>query len=974
MWLGSACEAFGVRAGEKVTTTSFDRLRQNQHATAVDAKGKPVQITARLHCDNVNGSERRAFYDFTFSAPKTFSVAAVTGGMEQVREWHRLAVLKAAREMEHWTTYRTNRGGVIEEHQSGNFCAAWYTHDANRALEPQLHDHLVIFNMTVGAQNKNYAVESKAFFARVNYLTAIYRDELAAQAHRAGVEIVWGEHGEPQIRTLYEAGLHEHFSQRTHDAEALIGECERLLGQKLDNNQRKTLVMASRGIDFQKFDHAFASQDNGLHWSKNEILHRFTALIHSCSNGGLREITTAEVITKQRDSLSADQRSVLDEFTSSLGGLHQTVSDPPTIAEAVAHALSHCFERNSVCRAQDFWEEAIRFGRGAGFDVDRLRTEFDRLAQNPASKLVARGDELTTTLHLAREEALINSIEKGRGAVLPANEHFAASPKLNAEQRTAVDGAVRSRDRWTALVGDAGTGKTFAASELVRAHLEAGRNVFMCAPSNSARDVLRADGKSLKQKPGCTDVAARFEHAQSLQKLLCDPVMQNAIGRDGWVFLDEAGLASTAMLYALRTLAEHHGWRVHLQGDPKQHSSVEAGDAFRVILQHSAIERWRLSDIRRQTEPSGLRAVSKHLAAGRMSEALQILDDAGRILEAPEEQRLKAMARDYVNCVTGGRSCIVVNRTHRENDAVAGHVREELKARGILGREETIQTVRSLGWTAAQKRDYRRYQPGHVIEVTTGQDQGRCFTVLGVERGRGIRTRTDDGQERFFNRRESSGFDACEVRPCKVAAGEILLLRSGQKIQGNELINGDRVRVNRLENGKIYGNTLGSENLPTGAERQIVLRNFTYAYAATSHRSQGMTVDVALVGMDGESRAHIDAKTLYVAGTRPREELRFYVESRAALLAQTGRISGERKAALEMAQNGRANMGKSQAMNPKQTIAPRKGRLQSVAHKFAVMWAHLREFAAACTIGPQLQPNRNERTAEHTRRSSSIRL
>jgi hypothetical protein len=35
-----------------------------------------------MHGETVDGHERRAFYDFTVSAPKTFSVAAVTGGLE----------------------------------------------------------------------------------------------------------------------------------------------------------------------------------------------------------------------------------------------------------------------------------------------------------------------------------------------------------------------------------------------------------------------------------------------------------------------------------------------------------------------------------------------------------------------------------------------------------------------------------------------------------------------------------------------------------------------------------------------------------------------------------------------------------------------------------------------------------------------------------------------------------------------------
>ena len=319
VWVGSACEAFGVKAGGSVVTEAFERLRQNQHATLLDPDGEPIQITERMHGDRVDGHERRAFYDFTISAPKTFSVTAVTGGLEEARDWHRVAVAKAVVEMEQWTAYRTNRGGNIELHPSGNFCAAHYAHDANRNLEPQLHDHLVIFNMTRGDEGKSYAIESKAFFDRVNYFTAIYRDALAAQAQQAGVEIIWGQHGEPQIKALYEQGLHEHFSQRTQEAEALIARCEFLLGRKLDNNQRKIFVMASRGIDIPAFESAFERGDHGRSWPMGEAFDRMVALVRSCADGGLKETTTAEVVSAQRASLSPEQRLALDSLVGRAG-------------------------------------------------------------------------------------------------------------------------------------------------------------------------------------------------------------------------------------------------------------------------------------------------------------------------------------------------------------------------------------------------------------------------------------------------------------------------------------------------------------------------------------------------------------------------------------------------------------------------------------------------------------------------------
>ena len=63
---------------------------------------------------------------------------------------------------------------------------------------------------------------------------------------------------------------------------------------------------------------------------------------------------------------------------------------------------------------------------------------------------------------------------------------------------------------------------------------------------------------------------------------------------------------------------------------------------------------------------------------------------------------------------------------------MAAHVREELKAKGGLGQSEALHTVRSLGWTAIQKRDRRRYQAGQMIGGA-GDDFDslvQCFAVL----------------------------------------------------------------------------------------------------------------------------------------------------------------------------------------------------------------------------------------------------
>jgi hypothetical protein len=286
-----------------------------------------------------------------------------------------------------------------------------------------------------------------------------------------------------------------------------------------------------------------------------------------------------------------------------------------------------------------------------------------------------------------------------------------------------------------------------------------------------------------------------------------------------------------------------------------------------------------------------------------------------------------------------------------------------------------VATVRSLGWTAAQNRDFRRYQAGQVIELTVGREQGCCFTVLGAERGRGLRARADNGAERFFTRRESSGFDVCEARPLELAVGDLILLRSGQKSPGHELINGERMLVTRLEGGTVYGRSIGADSKPAGIEKPVFLRNFTYAYASTSHRAQGMTVDVALVGLDRESLAQVDAKTLYVAGTRPRDELRVYVENKASLFAQAGRSSGERKAALEMEQQEtKRPVRKRPMITPKRIISVASNRLRAAAHAVAVVLAHLREYSAICGMRSGLRHQQSAVVDPQQTTRHSIRL
>ena len=59
----------------------------------------------------------------------------------------------------------------------------------------------------------------------------------------------------------------------------------------------------------------------------------------------------------------------------------------------------------------------------------------------------------------------------------------------------------------------------------------------------------------------------------------------------------------------LTEVAKRNGNRVILSGDYSQHSSVEAGDAFRLLEKEAGVKLARFTQIRRQTMPGYNKAV-----------------------------------------------------------------------------------------------------------------------------------------------------------------------------------------------------------------------------------------------------------------------------------------------------------------------------------------------------------------------------
>ncbi|CQJ67283.1 conjugal transfer nickase/helicase TraI [Yersinia intermedia] len=134
-WMGDGAEQLGLKG--EVANGDMDEVRQGMLPDGTDL--------SRM-VDGVN--KHRAGYDLTFSAPKSVSVMALVGEDRRFVDAHNQAVKVVMEEVEQLVSARITEEGKTETVLTGSMVAALYNHDTSRDLDPQLHTHALVFNVT----------------------------------------------------------------------------------------------------------------------------------------------------------------------------------------------------------------------------------------------------------------------------------------------------------------------------------------------------------------------------------------------------------------------------------------------------------------------------------------------------------------------------------------------------------------------------------------------------------------------------------------------------------------------------------------------------------------------------------------------------------------------------------------------------------------------------------------------------------
>ncbi len=799
-----------------------------------------------LHSKAIQKDNHRAATDYTFSAPKSVSIAALIQKDKRVIQAHDQAVETAIAVLEErYAQTRVRRGpGIREKVQTGNVIAATFRHETSREQDPQLHTHCVIINATQLANGKWQSLSNEEVLNNQKLLGEIYQNELAVQLRQCGYEIEPNGSGQFECKG-YDESLLNLFSTRTQQIEQYIERWETAVkeakGKPLNARQKKQATLATR--------------------LRKKSVPREVLL-----DGWHRAISSGEVQLPATPTAQPNESEISAEQSNNAGAI------------AAVAGVSHASERESVFRR----ERAERFALEHHLGQQSFAALQSAMTD---AGLIAAKNRHTTQAAIERELDTIAVMESGQGQADAISNYeqvdrlLAPERSLTAGQYDAIQKTALSTDQFIAWQGVAGAGKTYSLKLLAQMAIEQGYEVNGYAPSAQAANVLTEEANIE------SNTVARLLHGK-------DDRDEKAGQKKALWIVDEAGLLSAKNAHELLTKAQAENARVILVGDLRQLSAVEAGNPFK-SLQIAGIETCYLEESRRQ-KTDALRAAVVCLAAGEQLEGLSQLDRAGMVHEVSDlDSRRRQIVIDYISQPNEVRDkTLVLCGTNVERLALTAELRAALQMEGSLGDDRfKLRSLRALDRTKAQLTYAAAYSEGEVVVPVRdyrryGLEKNGQYTVTGRDVENNLVTVAGpQGEAIAFDPSRCADKTTYAVQEIAIARGDQLRWTRNDRERG--LRNGQWVKVEAIKpNGTA---TLRDAD---GQETTLKLTGqqyLDYALVSTTYSSQGKTAERVLVVADGT----LSKEGLYVAVSRAKTNLSLYTADREKLFKQAERSSAK---------------------------------------------------------------------------------
>lgn len=664
-------------------------------------------------------------YDITFSAPKSLSIVWATGDEQTQRlceNAFEAGVAKGVAYLEERALYVGRQEG---RRSATNMIAASYRHSTNRELEPQLHEHVVIANMGTDSAGTVRALQGKELFAHAT--TAGYLAEAEMQNHCNRLGIAWTDthRGIANVIGVPSEAIRA-MSTRREQILNLTAE----LGADSAHARQKAALSTRASKDASVDPTQLRTQ-----WAKRLAANGF----------GPDQLVVATNAEPARAWTDADTARLDRHLAGSKGVTEQrAIFDRRDVIQTIVDHVGGRLSGDGVEHHADRWLHT-----SAAIPLSQVAP--DKNDRNRSLGLGVDGTTYTTPTMVTLETAISDGYRRGQdaGAASVEGHHIetaiaswetSTGHKLGDDQVEMVRSICGSGDRFQAVVGPAGSGKTAALEVAARAWESAGFEVIGAAVNGTAAEVLqRSTGVSSRTVAG---LVTRLDTADR-------PIITERTV----VLVDEASTLGNRQHARLVHHVTQAGAAMRTIGDPAQHGAVEAGGMWAHLVQQHAERTPRLTENRRQSieTMADIRMANVDYRSGRIAEAIGRLESNQRIVTASTSgELLDQLAADwYVDRKTSpDSSSRMVAEHHRERRALNTRAQALLSAEGHLDGPGTRigDETFHVGDEVIARAPNRSLHPAE--DSTAYVRNGTVGTVTAIDNTPGVETLTVDFEHR----------------------------------------------------------------------------------------------------------------------------------------------------------------------------------------------------------------------------------
>jgi conjugative relaxase-like TrwC/TraI family protein len=833
------------------------------------------------------GLQHRPGIDLTFSAPKSFSIEMLVNAEGKQQEQLAAALAKATQntldyiEEKGFFIARKGKGG-IEKENIHKLIYAMFAHTTNRNLEPQAHTHCFVANVAACADGKYRSLDFDAVLGKQNnkikYLGQIFRNELAVEVKKLGYQLtpITLKDGSKSFELAHiPETMIKAFSTRRAEIEA---------------------ICAERGIVTKE--------------GRDQVV------IHSRKAKQSVEKEILENIWQEVKSNVVNEPSASRQLIKSQKNNQLTAYE---LAKLCIEDVSNC---SSTFTNEELLLKIMKFSIGSS-SIKEIEAVVGTLQQE---KVLLKYGELYTTQELLNKEKEILQFGKKNIAntqALVSDKHFtrhlqiyeqkikAQNPKfaLNEQQIAAIKHVLMATDQITAIEGLPGVGKS-TVLDAVRAItgkkvinlLGLGQNFQGAAPTASAAKTL-ADSANVESATLHRFIAQYDGYIQGRGR----QVTLNNIRRqyeDVVLFVDEASLISTQLMWKLLKLQYLLQFRLVFIGDTKQLGAVEAGKPYEQLL--SVIRSVNLTTIMRQYKEIDRRAVSA-VAMGDVTTAFAI--HTSNIKEVGTDNINKLATQvvgQYMRYKRSEREqALLISPSRKLRDKINDKVRTELRKEGeLVGKVMPFTVLRQKDFSIADYNFAPEYKIGDTLLFHTeykrqGIKKGDYFRVKQVHALSNSLVLEKNGKDIIFTLQKHSRYEG----KLEVFSDISLKLQEGLKVrftknnQQYKLINSETAVILAMDAKKIK---LRDEHKQVKEILLTELQHIDYGYCSTVHSAQGKTAKNTIAGIANNSLLN-NQKSWLVTVSRHKDGFTAMVSDADKLYLNMLHNKGTEISALELA-------------------------------------------------------------------------